>query len=70
MLHIASRRWGRAPALSGIHGAKRYPILTIDNDKESVADEAIAFFRGTADAAARRPGDPVPSDGPKHLLVA
>ncbi len=45
-------------------------ILTNDHDKESVADEAVAFFRGTADAAVRRPGGPVRSDEPKHLLVA
>ena len=38
--------------------------------KESVADEAIAVFRGTVDAAWRCPGVPAPGDGPQRLLVA
>ena len=47
-----------------------YHILTIDNDKESVADETIGFFRGPAGAGTVRSEEPVDSVKPKHLAVA
>jgi carboxylesterase len=45
-----------------------YHILTIDNDKESVAEETIAFFRGTVGALAGR--NEGAGSKPKHLSVA
>ena len=47
-----------------------YHILTIDNDKQSVADETIGFFRGPAGAAAERPEGSSEGQRPKHLSVA
>ena len=47
-----------------------YHILTIDNDKQSVADEAIGFFRGPAGAASVRSDESGEGVKPKHLSVA
>jgi carboxylesterase len=47
-----------------------YHILTIDNDKQSVADETIGFFRGLASAAVDRSQEPVAGQKPKHLSAA
>lgn len=47
-----------------------YHILTIDNDKQSVADETIGFFRGPAGAVAERPEESGESQKLKHLSVA
>ena len=47
-----------------------YHILTIDNDKQSVADEAIGFFRGTADSRSGKSEESGEGGKPKHLSVA
>jgi carboxylesterase len=47
-----------------------YHILTIDNDKQSVADETIGFFRGPAGAATDRSEESGEGLKPKHLSVA
>jgi len=47
-----------------------YHILTLDNDKESVAQEAIGFFRGPARAAARPAGQDAPVDSASRRLAA
>jgi carboxylesterase len=47
-----------------------YHILTIDNDKESVADETIGFFRGPAGATSGRDAGLDEAVKPKHLSVA
>jgi len=47
-----------------------YHILTIDNDKESVADETIGFFRGAAGAGSTRSGESGEGIKPKLLSVA
>jgi len=47
-----------------------YHILTIDNDKQSVADETIGFFRGPAGAGAALYDETGEGLKPKHLSVA
>jgi len=47
-----------------------YHLLTIDNDRESVADEMIGFFRGLAGAAARQAQEHGQRPRPKHLSLA
>lgn len=47
-----------------------YHILTIDNDKQSVADETIGFFRGPAGVGATLPDESGDGIKPKHLSVA
>jgi carboxylesterase len=47
-----------------------YHILTIDNDKQSVADETIGFFRGAAGAAAGRFGASEAAPPTKQLAAA
>lgn len=47
-----------------------YHILTIDNDKQSVADEAIGFFRANPGAEAVRSDESGEGAKPKHLSVA
>jgi carboxylesterase len=45
-------------------------ILTIDNDKQSVADETIGFFRSSAGAAAEQSEESGEGQMPKLLSVA
>ncbi len=47
-----------------------YHILTIDNDKQAVADETIGFFRGPAGVGAERFDETGEGVKPKHLSVA
>jgi len=47
-----------------------YHILSMDNDKESVADEMVGFFRGPAGAAVGYSEEPGLGLRPKHLSVA
>jgi carboxylesterase len=60
----------RSPQVRTILYSNSYHILTIDNDKQSVADETIGFFRGPAGAAAERPEESAEGQKPKHLSVA
>lgn len=47
-----------------------YHILTLDNDKQSVADETIGFFRGPAGAGAARSDEHGEGVKPKLFVVA
>jgi carboxylesterase len=47
-----------------------YHILTIDNDKQSVADETIGFFRASADMASAQPDEFDVGLKRKHLSAA
>jgi len=47
-----------------------YHVLTLDNDKQSVADETIGFFRALADEASARSDQPREGLAPKLLAVA
>ncbi len=47
-----------------------YHILTIDNDKQSVADETIGFFRGKASVQSGYSDKSGEGSVPKHLSVA
>jgi carboxylesterase len=47
-----------------------YHILTIDNDKESVGDETIAFFRGTAGTVPARGEEALEGAKTKRFSVA
>ena len=47
-----------------------YHILTLDNDKQSVGDEMVGFFRGSAGTGSALSEPPGQGQRPRHLSVA